>query len=169
MRCRAREWVTRSSREPKQVSFHVSQRLAVLVNFYLSEERVCSSRLDWVWRRFSMIGNEEKESREGWRGGVEWSGDCRRVTQCREMSWHSPRSAATFEFESLKKSFAFSVSRSPFRATPGRPPGWLRMRMRGEGADGEYCEQQRGSLNGQREQRFIRDALLLDLRANENC
>ena len=71
------------------------------------------------WKR----GERERE-RERERGGVDRSGDWR-VTQCREMSWHSPRSAATFEFESLKKSFAFSVSRSPFRATPGRPPARL--------------------------------------------
>ena len=52
--------------------------LSVLVNFYRSEvldrraeERVCSSRLDWVWRRFSMIGNEEKE-RAG--GRSKWNG-----------------------------------------------------------------------------------------------
>ena len=50
--------------------------------------------------------------------------------------------------------------------------GWLaeneKRRKRRTAVEAEYCEQ-RGSLNGQREQRFIRDALLLDLRANENC
>ena len=63
----------------------------------------------------------------GREGGADW-GRTRdgRVTQCRKVSRHSPcRSRSRFaavalELESVKKSFAFSVSRLPFRAaTPG--------------------------------------------------
>ena len=67
----------------------------------------------------------------------------------------------TDEFGAVKNTlhFPYHDRRSHGRTWPPR-----------DGREREHCEraERGGGLNGQREQRFIRDALLLDLRANEN-
>ena len=68
----------------------------------------------------------------------------------------------TGELDAVRKISSVSrITTAALMAAPGR-----RAMAGNESIASERAE--RGGLNGQREQRFIRGALLLDLRANEN-